>query len=90
MNRTWFCFGVLLVALAMVVACGKPPQEDMDSAKAALEDARTAQADKWASAEFQAAARNSWLAKTLAKLARPTKCTGGVTSVASESASARS
>ena len=55
MNRTWFCFGVLLVALAMVVACGKPPQEDMDSTKAALEEARTAQADKWASAEFQAA-----------------------------------
>jgi colicin import membrane protein len=55
MNRTWICFGVLLMALAMVVACGKPPQEDMDSAKAVLEEARTAQADKYASAEFQAA-----------------------------------
>jgi hypothetical protein len=55
MKRSWFGLAVLVMALVTVVACGKPPQEDMDAAKAAMDDAKSAQADKWASTEFQAA-----------------------------------
>ena len=46
---------VLVMALVTVVACGKPPQEDIDAAKAALDAAKTAQADKWAGTDYQTA-----------------------------------
>ena len=55
MKRSWFGVAVLAVALVTVLACGKPPQEDIDTAKAALDDAKNSQADKWAAAEYQAA-----------------------------------
>lgn len=55
MKRSWFGLAVLVMALVTVVACGKPPQEDIDAAKAAMDDAKSAQADKWASTEYQAA-----------------------------------
>ncbi len=46
-----------LLALAVVFAgCAKPPEMEMKDAQAALDDARnTAQADKWASTEYQTA-----------------------------------
>jgi hypothetical protein len=55
MKRSWFGMAVLVVALVTVVACGKPPQQEMDAAKVAMDEAKAAQADKWASAEYQAA-----------------------------------
>lgn len=55
MKRSWFGTAVLVLALVAVVACGKPPQGDMDAAKAAMDQARDAQADKWAPTEYQAA-----------------------------------
>jgi len=55
MKRSWFGLAVLVMALVTVVACGKPPQEDIDAAKAALEAAKTAQAEKWAETEYQTA-----------------------------------
>ncbi len=55
MRRSWFGMAVLVMALVMVVACGKPPQAEIDAAKAALEAAKAAEAEKWAEAEYQAA-----------------------------------
>jgi len=55
MKRSWFGLAVLVMALVTVVACGKPPQEDIDAAKAALEAAKTAQAEKWADTDYQTA-----------------------------------
>ena len=55
MKRSWFGLAVLVMALVTVVACGKPPQEDIDAAKAALEAAKTAQAEKWAETDYQTA-----------------------------------
>jgi len=46
---------VLVMALVTVVACGKPPQQEIDAAKAALDAAKSAQADKWASTDYQTA-----------------------------------
>jgi hypothetical protein len=55
MKRSWFGMAVLVMALVMVVACGKPPQAEIDAAKAALEAARAAAADKWAETDYQTA-----------------------------------
>jgi hypothetical protein len=46
---------VLVMALVTVVACGKPPQQEIDAAKAALDAAKNAQADKWAGTDYQTA-----------------------------------
>lgn len=51
-----FLAGGLLVLAVVFAGCAKPPEMEMNSAKSALDDARnTAQADKWAPGEFQAA-----------------------------------
>ena len=55
MKRSWFGMAVLVMALVTVVACGKPPQQEIDAAKAALDAAKSAQADKWASTDYQTA-----------------------------------
>ena len=53
MKRSWLGFAVLALALA-AVACAKPPQADIDAAKAAMDDAQPS-AEKWATPEWQAA-----------------------------------
>src|SRR5262245_725537 len=53
MKRSWLGFAVLALALA-AMACAKPPQADIDAAKAAMDDAQP-MAEKWASPEWQAA-----------------------------------
>ena len=53
MKRSWLGLAVLALVLA-TVACAKPPQSDIDAAKAAMDDAQP-MAEKWASAEWQAA-----------------------------------
>ena len=55
MKRSWFGMAVLVMALVTVVACGKPPQQEIDAAKAALDAAKNAQADKWAGTDYQTA-----------------------------------
>lgn len=46
----------LLVLAVVFAGCAKAPETEMKEAQASLEDARnTAQADKWASAEYQSA-----------------------------------
>src|SRR5262249_41228543 len=53
MKRSWLGLAVLALILA-TLACGKAPQAEKDSAKAAMDDAE-ASAEKWASSEWQAA-----------------------------------
>lgn len=53
MKRSWLGLAVLAMVLA-TVACAKPPQADIDAAKAAMDDAQP-MAEKWASTEWQAA-----------------------------------
>jgi len=53
MKRFWLGLAVLAMVLA-TVACAKPPQGDIDAAKAAMDDAQP-MAEKWASTEWQAA-----------------------------------
>jgi len=55
MKRSWFGMAVLVMALVTVVACGKPPQQEIDAAKAALDAAKNSQADKWAGTDYQTA-----------------------------------
>ncbi len=45
----------LLVVLAVVAGCAKPPQADVDSAKQAVEAARAAQASEYAPESFRSA-----------------------------------
>ncbi len=45
---------VAVVAIGIMAGCAKVPQEALDSAKAAIEKARTAQADVYFSSEFNA------------------------------------
>ena len=46
----------LLVLAVVFAGCAKPPEQEMKDAQAALDETRTtAQADKWASTEYQAA-----------------------------------
>jgi hypothetical protein len=52
----WSARLLVLVAMVGVLAgCSKPPQVEMDAAKAKLDAARAAQADAYAPAEWQAA-----------------------------------
>jgi hypothetical protein len=53
MKRSWLGLAVLAMVLA-TVACAKPPQGDIDAAKAAMDDAQP-MAEKWAPTEWQAA-----------------------------------
>jgi Domain of unknown function (DUF4398) len=50
--RRLFVIGCLLLAAA---GCSEPPQKELDQAQAAIEAARTAGADRYASTEFTAA-----------------------------------
>jgi len=56
MKRSWLGLAVLAMVLTMI-ACAKPPQADIDAAKAAMDDAQP-MAEKWASTEWQAAQSN--------------------------------
>ena len=47
--------GLLIFALAFMAGCAKPPQQDIDAAKAALEAAKTAEADRYVADKFKAA-----------------------------------
>jgi hypothetical protein len=53
MKRSWLGLAVLALILA-TLACGKAPEAEMESAKAAMDDAQPS-AEKWASSEWQAA-----------------------------------
>ncbi|HZI95273.1 MAG TPA: hypothetical protein VFE84_13585 [Patescibacteria group bacterium] len=54
-NKLLLASGLLVLAVVFA-GCAKPPETEMKDAQASLEDARnTAQADKWASAEYQTA-----------------------------------
>jgi hypothetical protein len=46
---------MLLFLAVLMVGCAKVPQEDIDAAKAAVQAAKDAQADKYANADLQAA-----------------------------------
>ncbi len=48
-------FGLLMLALVVMVGCAKPPQEDMNAAKAAIEAAQTAGAGDYAPDSLKAA-----------------------------------
>jgi len=51
-----FLAGSLMVLAVVFAGCAKPPETEMNDAKASLDDARnSAQADKWAASEFAAA-----------------------------------
>jgi len=53
--RSLMVVGSLIVAmLLMVTGCAKVPQQEIDQARAAIEAARTAQADRYATADFNA------------------------------------
>jgi len=54
-NKLLLASGLLVLAVVFA-GCAKAPEQEMKDAQAALDDSRnTAQADKWASAEYQAA-----------------------------------
>jgi hypothetical protein len=56
MTRKTTLFGVALLATALLaVGCAKPPQQELDAAKAALSDAEAAQAQSYAGSELAAA-----------------------------------
>ena len=64
--------GLLILALVALVACAKPPQQQIDAAKAALDAAKQAQADVYApeslkAAEDKAAALDAELATQQSK-----------------------
>lgn len=50
---------MMLFLTVLLVGCAKAPQEDIDAAKAAVQAAKDAQADKYAAADLQAA-EDSW------------------------------
>lgn len=63
-NRALLASGLLVLAVVFA-GCAKAPETEMTQAQAALDDARnTAQADKWAPAEFQEAKSALDAAKT--------------------------
>jgi hypothetical protein len=51
MKRNFFVLGLIAVAL-IFTSCGKLPQTEIDAAKTALEEAKTAQADLYLQSEF--------------------------------------
>jgi hypothetical protein len=55
MSRKIAVAAVALCGMMFIAGCEKAPQQDMDNAKAALEGAKTAEADKYAADKFQAA-----------------------------------
>ncbi len=52
MRTRWLALAGLMV---LAVGCAQPPQQEMDAAKAALAEAESAEADKYASAEWSTA-----------------------------------
>ena len=55
MVRRSICIGVvLLLGLVVMVGCAKPPTQEMQAASAAVEKARSAEAEKYATPEFRA------------------------------------
>src|SRR5262245_13348088 len=55
MKRRLSIIATVALAVVAAVACANAPQEDIDAAKAGLDQARQAQADTWAPNEFQGA-----------------------------------
>jgi len=56
MVRKYFVLGLgVILMLALVSGCAKAPQESVDAAKAAVEAAKQAEADRYLSDEFKAA-----------------------------------
>lgn len=56
MLRKYFFLALgLLLALALVTGCAKPPQQAVDAAKAALDAAQQAEANRYLANEFKAA-----------------------------------
>jgi hypothetical protein len=53
--KSFMTSAVLIFALAFMAGCAKPPQQEMDAAKAALEAAKTAEADRYVADKFKAA-----------------------------------
>jgi hypothetical protein len=51
----YVCPVVLLSACLLVSACGDPPQREMDQAQGAIDAARAARADRYATTEYEAA-----------------------------------
>ncbi len=49
------CYALLALALLGLIACAKPPQQDIDAAKAALQAAKQAEADLYAPESLKAA-----------------------------------
>ncbi len=52
----------LVLAAALVIACGTPPNKEMDQAQGAIDAARAVGADRYAATEFQAATTSLELA----------------------------
>jgi len=55
MRRNMFVVAMLLVVAVMAVGCAKPPQQEIDAAKAALAAAEQAEAPKYAAGEWDKA-----------------------------------
>jgi len=53
MRKVWYA--LLAIALLGLIACAKPPQQDIDAAKAALQAAKQAEADIYAPQSLKAA-----------------------------------
>lgn len=53
MKKIFYVMSIFAAAL-LFTSCAKPPQAEIDAAKAALEQAKTAQADKYVEADFLA------------------------------------
>ena len=53
-RRSVWIWIALLVWMGFMVGCAKPPTEEIEAAQAAVERARTAEADKYVPAEFSA------------------------------------
>ena len=52
---SWILSAVLLTASLFVAACGEPPTREMDQAQGAIDAARAARADRYATEEYDAA-----------------------------------
>jgi hypothetical protein len=64
--------GLLALTVLLFVGCSKPPEAEMNSAKTALDQAKAAEAEQYAQAEY-AAARDSLNAANAAKKAQDEK-----------------
>lgn len=54
MRRSIWIWGALLIWVLVMAGCAKPPTEEIEAAKAAVERARGAEAEKYAPKEFSA------------------------------------